>query len=162
MGFGLFCAPTHTVEPCRPRLSTSQLGFFLRASSWVFFFCAPPRPPEIGVSFARRSVDISAACFRECLRRKRGPQLGQLRRPAGVCESADFGPKRKSAISGDAVGGIRKSGSRQEFVGRGLLDPGGAFCGVAVGGPRVDQLRLLARPSGRDRPRSGARLSQSR
>ena len=50
-------------------------------------------------------------------------------------KSPDSGPTQQSAISGDAAGGIRKSGfrdlARAPYWG-GLLDSGGAFSGVSV------------------------------
>ena len=63
--------------------------------------------------------DVSAACSGEGFRRKRGPEFDGLRRLAGVAlesppahRSPDFGPTRKSAISGDILEEIRKSGFR--------------------------------------------------
>ena len=65
-------------------------------------------------------------------------------------KSPDFGPIRKSSVSGEIVGEIRNSGSRQD-----VMDSGDAFFGVSAarfrGGfrrkqsPEIDQLR---RPAG--------------
>ena len=88
--------------------------------------------------------DGSIARFVEVFRRKRGREIGRLRRPAGKWaasgsrpdnKSPDFAPTRKSAISGGAVREIRKSGFRdlvRNSWGGGLLDSGGAFSDVSV------------------------------
>ena len=99
------------------------------------------------------SGDNGARKLTNCADR-RGPASES--RPAH--KSPDFGPTRRSAISGDTVGEIRKSGFRDPVrmsCGGGLLGSGGAFCDVSVArctggfrrqrGPEVDHWR---RPAG--------------
>ena len=72
-------------------------------------------------------------------------------------KSSDFGLTRKSAVSGEIVGEIPKSGVRHivRIPRGGLLGCGGAFSDVSVAclgegsrrkrGPEIDQLRRSAR-----------------
>ena len=159
-------AGARVLEPPRPQVAR------FRADAKICDFRRHCRgSPEIGISGTRQDAKGAAARFATSSSRvlqgvpgengvrklttradRRGPAFES--RPAP--KSPDFWPMRKSAISGDIVGEIRKSGIRDlaRISWGDLLGSGGACSDVSVAcfvagfrrklSPEADQLRQLA------------------
>ena len=105
----------------------------------------------------RRVLDAAAG-------KKRGPGTGRFRRPAGVRARESPRPQTARFRADAKICDVRRhcrgspeigiSGSRQEVIGGGLLESGGAFSDVSAAcflagfrrkrGPEIDRLRRLA------------------